>query len=420
MKKLLLVLLPLSFFVLQSCNKDFGTVEVTYTKATAVYGDLESIRNTPLIGEAQPISNAGKVFVAHNLLLIGEEGQGIHVVDNTNPASPINLSFINIPGNREFFVQDNTLYAESNYDMLKIDITNKNQPILVSRVIDAFANSVDFKNDEGQTLIQFDFEEVTEKVSEGSDIYRQLWNNPDALFFNHASELIPPSQVPVSFAGNSNASVGSVNRIAVVDKFVYVISRDFITPFADNGELTKFERVRGGGEMETIYPNDGNLFIGTAQSMDVFDISNPTQPNWTGTFSHARSCDPVLPCGDVAFVTLRTGEVGNCPGDINALLVIDMKSQFPEQIQEIEMESPFGMTAANGKLYVGEGENGLKVYNAEDKRNLELETWEKDIEAYDIIHHPTNPNLLLIAGPEGISQYEIEGLDYSLLSTLTF
>ncbi len=419
MKKLLLVLLPLTFFVLQSCNKDFGSVEVSYKKATAVYGDLAAIRNTPLMEGARSITDAGKIFVAENLLLIGEEGDGIHIVDNTDPKNPANLSFMNIPGNREYYVAGNVLYAESHYDLLKIDISNKSQPRIVSRVEDAFATSDNFKNDKGEILIKFNFEDITEKVSEDSEIYQQLWGHQEIYYYDFANQLIPPSQVPVSFAGNSSASVGSVNRIAATKGHVYVINTNAIHPFEDNGDLTAFEKIWSVGGMETIYPDGDKLYIGTQQSMEIFDIRNPAQPQWTASFQHANSCDPVLPCGDVAYVTLRTGDVGNCPGDENALLVLDVKTSNPTQLQEIEMESPFGMTIVGSKLYVGEGSNGLKVFNIEDKQNITLDTWEPNIEAYDIIHHPTNPNLILIAGPVGISQYEIEGdATFSLLSTM--
>ena len=243
MKKLLLVLLPLTFFILQSCTKDFGSVEVSYKKATAVYGDLAAIRNTPLMEGARPITDAGKIFVAEDLLLIGEEGDGIHIVDNTDPKNPINLSFMNIPGNREYYVAGNILYAESHYDMLKIDISNKSQPRIVSRVEDAFATSENFKNAAGEVLIKFTFEDITEKVSEDSEIYQQLWGHQEIYYYDFANQLIPPSQVPVSFAGNSSASVGSVNRIAATKGHVYVISSNAIHPFEDNGGLTGFEKV---------------------------------------------------------------------------------------------------------------------------------------------------------------------------------
>lgn len=422
MRKLLLLLLPLSILVLQSCNKDFGTVEVTYTKATAIYGDLDVVRNTDLLEEAKPIEDAGKIFVAENLLLIGEEGKGIHIVDNTNPENPTNLSFINIPGNKEYFVAGNTLYAESYYDMVKIDVSDKNQPKLTSRVKNAFKGNQELKNEQGEDLIGFDFEIITEKVDEDNEIYQKIWGEQDIYYYDYANRIIPPSQVPTSFAGNSSASVGSVNRIAVAEKFVYVISSSFLTTFKDNGNLEKIgTSLPTFSNMETIFPNGNQLLVGTAQSMEVFDISNNRDPRWVSSFPHANSCDPVLPCGNVAFVTLRTGDVGNCPGDENALLVLDISKTQPQQIQEIEMESPFGMMMANNRLYVGEGKNGLKVFNAEDKSNLVLESWEPNIEAYDVIYHPTNPNLLLIAGPTGISQYQIEGgVDYSLISTVSF
>jgi len=422
MRKLLLLLLPLSILFLHSCTKDFGTAEVTYTKATAIYGDLEAVRNTALLEGPKPIENAGKIFVAEDQLLIGEEGKGIHVVDNSDPENPTNLSFINIPGNREYFVAGNTLYAESYYDMVKIDISNKDQPRLISRVVDAFKGFQDFENANGERLIGFEFELVTEKVGEDSEIYQQLWGHQDVYYYDYADRIIPPSQVPTSFAGNSSASVGSVNRIAVVDEFVYVISRSYLTSFEDSGNLEKIgDEVPVFSNMETIFPNGNQLLVGTAQSMEVFDITNNAAPQWVSSFPHANSCDPVLPCGNFAFVTLRTGDVGNCPGDENALLVLDISNTQPQQIQEIEMESPFGMMMANNRLYVGEGANGLKVFDATDKSDLKLESWEPNIEAYDVIYHPSNPNLLLIAGPTGISQYEIEGgVDYSLISTLTF
>ncbi len=422
MRKLLYLLLPISVMLFSACTKDFGTVEVTYTKATAIYGDIDAVRNTALLEDAKPIENPGKIFVAEDLLLIGEEGEGIHIVDNSNPENPENLSFINIPGNREYFVAGNTLYAESYYDMVKIDISNKNQPRLISRAIDSFKGNLDFENAVGERLIGFNFEVITEEVEEDSELFQQIWGQQEIFYFDFANRIIPPSQVPTSFAGNSSASIGSVNRIAVVDEFVYVISRSFLTTFEDNGELEKVGTpVSVFANMETIFPNGNQLLVGTAQSMEVFDISNKSAPIQVSSFPHANSCDPVLPCGNIAFVTLRTGDVGTCPGDENALLVLDISRTQPQQIQEIEMESPFGMMLANNKLYVGEGKNGLKVFNAEDKSNLTLETWEPNIEAYDIIYHPTNPNLLLIAGPTGISQYQIEGgVDYSLISTLVF
>lgn len=404
-----------------ACEKDFGSIEVTYTKATAIYGDLTEIRNTPLLATAAPINNPGKVFVSNDLLLIGEEEKGIHIIDNSNPSNPVNQSFLNIPGNREYYVHGDYLYAESYYDMLKIDISDKSQPNIVARIENAFAS--EFRDNNNRVLLGFDFEEVTEQFGQDDDIYQQIWSGQtDIFYFDYANRLIPPSQVPVSFAGNSNTAIGSVNRIAYAENHVYVISRTILTTFDDTNQFTLISSENVGWNMETIYPNNGQLFIGTMQSMEIFDITNPSRPNFLSSFFHATSCDPVLPCDDVAYVTLRTGDVGNCPGDENALLVVDIRNPHnPQQLQAIEMESPFGMSVANSKLYVGEGSNGLKIFDITDKENIRLEVWDKAIEAYDIILHPTLNNFLLVAGPTGISQYEIEDVEtLSLVSTLLY
>ena len=418
MKKICL-LFSVLMLGLTACNKDFGTIEVTYTKATAIYGDLEETRNVTLKTEAKELSNPGKIFVSDNLLLIGEEGEGIHIMDNSDPANPENMYFLNIPGNREYYVQGSIIYAESYYDMVKIDLTNVQQPILESRAELAFAEEL--KNDAGETLIGFDFEVVTESVNDRGDFWNALTVD-DVIFYDYANSLIPRSAVPASFAGNSNSGIGSVNRVTFFNDHVYVISNSIINVFSDEGTFEKANEVFMGNQMETIYPFQDKLFIGTRNSMEVLDVSDPANPQRVSSFWHATSCDPVYPTDEVAYVTLRTGDFSNCPGDINALIVLSIQEiTNPTELQEIEMLSPYGITLIDNKLYVGEGANGLKIFDATNRENLTLETYDNSIQAYDVIAHPTRPDLLLIAGPEGLGQYEIEaGSGLGLLSWMNF
>ncbi len=419
MKKIIYPLLCLSIAcIMASCSKDFGSVTVNYTKATAIYDDLTEVRSIPLIGTIQAIDNPGKIFVAEKVLLIGEEGKGIHIIDNSDPANPNPMQFLNIPGGREYYVEGDFLYAESYYDMLKIDISKPNAPELVSRVENAFAQ--EFTNAKGEVLVGFDYEEVTEQLEEGTDFYEQFYGANEVYYYDYVNQLIPPSAVPASFAGTSNNGIGAVNRIAYQEGYVYVISRSYMTIFKDETDLSFVSTNPVGWQMETIFPHKGKMFVGTQNSMEIFDVSNPEQPQVTASFWHATSCDPVYPVDDVAYVTLRTGDVSNCPGDENSLIVLDISNiGNPVTAQEIEMVSPYGLTLANSKLYVGEGKNGLKIFDATDKMNLTLESFDQSIEAYDVIHHPTNTNILLVAGPNGLGQYEIEGEDrLSLVSWL--
>lgn len=419
MKKVIYLLsLVVALMAIQSCNKDLGKLEVTYTKAIAVYSDLAEMRSMPLMAETQPVVNPGKIFVAEEIILIGEEEKGIHIIDNSDPTNPVPVAFMNIPGNREFFVENDQIYAESIYDMVKIDISNKQQPQLVSRVENAFAQ--EFTNANGEVLTGFTFEEVTEDVEGNSQLLDQLWGWNNTFFFDYNNQLIPPSAVPASFAGTSNNDIGAVNRIAVQDNFVYVIGRQNMTILEDNGSLEFISTNFVGQDMETIFPHNGNMFIGSRTAMSIIDVSNPEQPTTVSSFRHATSCDPVYPVDDVAYVTLRTGDFSDCPGDVNSLVVLDITNiNNPTEIQSIEMESPYGLTLSNDRLYVGEGANGLKIFDATDRRALELLTFDSTIDAYDVIQHPTRSDLLLVAGPGGLGQYEIKGIDkLSLISWL--
>jgi len=411
MKKVIHSLLFLvTLLAVQSCNKDLGTIEVSYTKATAVYSDLSELRSTPLLGEVQPIDNPGKIFVADEFILIGEEEKGIHVIDNSNPTNPSPIAFINIPGNREFYVENDQLYAESMYDMVKIDISNKEQPQLVSRAENVFAQ--EFTNAKGEVLTGFTFEEVTEEVDANSRVLDQIWGRDNIFFFDFSNQLIPPSAVPASFAGTSNNDIGSVNRIAVQDNSVYVISRQALTILEDNGDLAFISANTIGWDMETIFPHEGNMFIGSRTAMQIVDVSNPQRPRVISSFRHATSCDPVYPVDDVAYVTLRTGDFSDCPGDVNSLVVLDISNpRNPIEVQSIDMESPYGLTLSNDRLYVGEGANGLKIFDASTRADLQLLTFDTSINAYDVIQHPSRLDLILVAGPEGLGQYEVEGVD---------
>ena len=50
--------------------------------------------------------------------------KGIHVIDNSNPSSPKNIAFIDIPGNIDLAVKGNMLYADLYTDLVTLDISN--------------------------------------------------------------------------------------------------------------------------------------------------------------------------------------------------------------------------------------------------------------------------------------------------------
>lgn len=104
----------------------------------------------------------------------------------------------------------------------------------------------------------------------------------------------------------------------------------------------------------------------------------------------------------MAYITLRTADFSAFPGNTNSLLILDTRNTSDvKQKHEIEKTSPYEMTLKDNELYVGEGENGLKIFDVSDKYRPELIKSIESIESYDVIYHPTISNLILTVGPKG-------------------
>ena len=413
----------LSIFILSSCEKTDNKVSVTYKEATPVYGDLEAVRNQPLMQSIRTVENPGKIYVGSTFILLGEENAGIHLINNTDIDNPQFAAFIHIPGNKEFFVKGNTLYAESYYDLLKIDISDPQNAQLLARAENVFQETL--TNDKGEALLGFTFEEIQTEISQDSDLYQDIMED-QMVYYDFARQIIPLSALPSSFAGNSSEQFGTVNRITSLNDYVYIINANKMAVVDDsNGEFTQVatnNTITFPDFMETIFPYENHLFVGSRSSMNIYDASNPVQPVEVFEFEHATSCDPVLPSEGVVYVTLRTADFSPCPGDINALLVLDIEDlASTKQLEEISMQSPFGMSIIGEKLFIGEGDNGLSVFDISNKQAPQLLRHEADIPAYDIIAHPNNPNVLLIAGEDGLSQYTFDNaLDLSIRSRIDY
>ncbi len=415
--KLLYLLLPaLVTFGLLSCTKDICNREVTYTKATAIYEDLDNLR-LPIVSDYQAeIIQPSKIFVSGDYLFVSEEDHGIHILDNTDTRNPRQMNFIAIPGNKDLIIKDDRLLADSYYDILVIDVQDPLNPRLLSRNEEVFP--VSFHNGE-DVLVGFKYEEVTERVDCQSRFF-----DGEMFFFDHNNNLIAPAAVPVSFSGarsQQGTQAGSLSRMANVDDFVYIISESSIFTFQLLGDrIEPRSNDRLGRNFETIFPLNDHLFIGAQNGMHIMDISNRTSPVYISQFQHPTACDPVYPTEDVAYVTLRTGNA--CEGTLNQLDVIALDPiQRPSLIESIAMENPHGLTLFKDKLVVCEGEGGIKIFDASNPTDLSLLHEDHSFTAYDVIAHPDKEGILLIIGDQGLVQFEVDAEnELSELSTIGF
>lgn len=103
-----------------------------------IYGTAADLEPRAL--PPQEICQPGKIYTYGSYLLINELHQGIHIIDNTDPALPVNKSFIRIAGNVDMAVKDGTLYADHLTSMVVFDLTDPERAKFVTSVEKAFSN----------------------------------------------------------------------------------------------------------------------------------------------------------------------------------------------------------------------------------------------------------------------------------------
>ena len=114
--------------MLTGCEQDKCTRTEEFTAFEPVYKRIDEMRTPSTYVAAKNLTSPGKIFYYKGYLLINEMNQGIHVIDNSNPASPQNIGFIEIHGNLDMAVHNDILYADSYLDLVAIDITTPNPP----------------------------------------------------------------------------------------------------------------------------------------------------------------------------------------------------------------------------------------------------------------------------------------------------
>jgi hypothetical protein len=150
--------------------------------------------------------------------------------------------------------------------------------------------------------------------------------------------------------------------------------------------------------------------------MFIYNIANPSAPERQGNFAHARACDPVIADDDYAFVTLRDGS--KCTGTSNQLDIINVQNVlYPSLVKTYQLTNPFGLAKDGNYLFICDGRDGLKVYDASSVTNLKLLKHIPGMEAYDVI--AWNKRLLLVTD-KGLRQYDYSDIgNIRLLSTIS-
>ena len=129
--------------------------------------------------------------------------------------------------------------------------------------------------------------------------------------------------------------------------------------------------------------------------MYIYSLHDPIQPEYVSTYWHITSCDPVVVEGNYAFVTLRTGT--SCEGDVNQLDVVDIHNpNNPFLTTSYQMYNQHDLGIDDGTLFVCDGDEGLKVYDASNPYMIKSNKLVQfsGIDALDVI--PVDDLLLMV------------------------
>lgn len=125
MKNQKLLFAMLFCIVFQSCcpflvdceSDDFIETASSYEPVFLNRVDFEksvALKNSVAIG------TSGKIYIKDNLLFVNELNKGFHVYDNSDPANPKSIKFLEAPGSTDMAIRNNIVYINQATDLIAV------------------------------------------------------------------------------------------------------------------------------------------------------------------------------------------------------------------------------------------------------------------------------------------------------------
>lgn len=418
MKKLTLYIFLLLAVITPGCKDKYTEI---FTANSPIYMSYENLRLAIKQSAATDLVNPGKIYFKDQFIFIVEEMKGIHVFDNTNPANPVNQTYIEVPGNADIAIKGNILYADSYIDLVAIDISDLASIKEVGRVQKVLPYTIppyDVKypmariDEEKGVVTDWEIKEVKQEIV--TNYYPVYWQGG----FGKNTDASPGTSTG-GVSPNGVGIGGSMARFGIYENTLYAVDNTTLHIFSITVPKTPvFKKdFNAGWGIETMFTIGENMFLGSQSGMRIYDISIPNSPLYITDFWHMTGCDPVVVNGNFAYITLRGGN--NCGNNVNQLVVVSIENiTKPVELKTYPMEGPYGLGIDNNTLFICDGDAGLKVYDVSDPMNINkhLLAQYPDILTYDVI--PIK-GLLIMIGDDGLYQYDYANVkDIKFLSKI--
>jgi hypothetical protein len=120
MKRTILLLVFISSLAVIALNQ---SKEDAYMPIFMSRETLES--SVKYIAGARDMVQTGKIYYRAPYIYVNERYKGVHVINNSNPANPVNEGFILAPGCIDMAVKGNILYLDNAVDLVSFDLDSK-------------------------------------------------------------------------------------------------------------------------------------------------------------------------------------------------------------------------------------------------------------------------------------------------------
>ena len=410
-----LILVPLlSGCLEESCSEDrlvtgFEPVIVTADDWRA---------STFFCGVPQEVCEASSFYVYGDYLFMMENTRGLHIFNNSDPANPTPITFMEVPGGQGLAVRNDILYMNQYVDLVAFRLDDPEQPELVGRTEGVFEPGTVFARvlPDGEYVAEW-LPTAEQRVISCNDprFTQSVWDEGGIFFAGNRNDLAldanfsaPTAEAGGGGGGENVGQGGSLARFTITNGTLYAVDERNLKTF----DLSDPERPQFIGNVgldwgiETLFPYGNQLYVGSATGVHIYDVSDPLNPEHLSTFEHVLACDPVVVHDDLAYVTLWGGRDCGSVGD--QLEIIDVSDpRNPTSVQITPMSSSHGLGVAEGKLFLCSQWEGFRVFDLDDEGLLgEQLDHVDDVTARDVIVQPGINNLIVLGYyQDGIKQY---------------
>lgn len=216
-----------------------------------------------------------------------------------------------------------------------------------------------------------------------------------------------------SESSNNTGTGGSMARFMIYENYLYAVDNNQlkVINISNPASPVHIKNIDLGNQIETIFADNGYLYIGSTTGVHIYSLNNPESPEYMSFYQHILSCDPVVVQDNIAYATLRGGSDCRPQSSGSFIDVIDITNKNnPLLIKSYSslVSEPYGLGVDSNLLFVCDGHNGLKIFDCTSPTNLTIKKTISGITTYDVI---TMRPILLVIGQSGFYQYNYANPD---------